>query len=103
MPPNRRTRRKPFILACFLALLRWPDWGLAETTNLLPVADTSLIEPFPTNNFGGANVLLAGTGENLLRHRALMQFDVAGQLPPLSKIKNASLTLELAWLPNNGY
>src|SRR5437773_1149822 len=92
-----------FTLLLSLILLLASSRAPAFTTNLLAAADTSLMEPFPTNNLGGMNVLLAGTGENLKRHRALLRFDVAAQLPAGSKIKTARLTLELAWYPANGY
>src|SRR5947207_5072633 len=103
---NRCNSFNPFNFCALLplvVLLLCSFRASALTTNLLAAADTTLMEPFPTNNLGGMNVVLVGTSENLKRHRALLRFDVAAQLPVGSKIKTASITLELAWLPSNGY
>ncbi|PYJ06660.1 MAG: hypothetical protein DME25_06165 [Verrucomicrobia bacterium] len=103
-PINSISPINPFTLVLsLLPVLTFSHAVLGATASLLPIADTSLMESFPTNNLGGENVILAGVGENLKRHRALLRFDAAGQLPAGAKIQSASLTLELAWLPANGY
>lgn len=60
---------------------------------LQPVADTTLHEAFPDNNFGGGSTFTAG-GRNMGgRARALLKFDLAGALPSGATILSASLTV----------
>jgi hypothetical protein len=75
----------------------------AGAVSIIPVADTSLLEFFPSNNIGGAIELIAGTGENLTRHRPLIKFDVAGQLPTGARVTAAQLVLEVTKVPQNGF
>lgn len=60
---------------------------------LLPVADTTLHEAFPDNNFGGGSTFTSG-GRNMGgRARALLKFDLAGAVPSGVTIVSASLTV----------
>lgn len=64
-----------------------------QSTTLVPVADTTLHEAFPDNNFGGGSTFTAG-GRNMGgRARALLKFDPAGALPPGATVLSATLTL----------
>jgi hypothetical protein len=70
---------------------------------LTPIADTSLIEFLPANNLGGGTELLGGTSENLTRHRPLIKFDVAGNLPPGARITGAQFAIDVTKVPQNGF
>ncbi|MDQ6631746.1 MAG: DNRLRE domain-containing protein [Verrucomicrobiota bacterium] len=108
-PPDQRSarpllmvRQKSFLtIFCFRVL--FVHALRAATITLMPSADTSLMESFTNNNLGGAPYLLAGSGENLLRHRALLQFDLLSQIPAQSKIKTVTLILEVTHQPANGF
>jgi hypothetical protein len=67
------------------------------------VADTTLSENYPSNNFGGMTFANSGTTQNFTRNRALYKFDIAGSLPPNSKISSAYLPLEVVKGPSDGY
>lgn len=69
---------------------------LADTTNLLPIADTTIHEAIATNNFGGGGSFTAGGRLQGGIARALLKFDIAGQLPAGSTIHSASLTLNVS-------
>ena len=65
----------------------------AEKFVLRPVADTSLVETSPTNNFGKASRLRVG-GDTVGRNRSMIKFDLSS-LPSTSKVVAASLTLHI--------
>lgn len=75
----------------------------AETIYLKPVADTALLEAFPTNNFGGQRWFNAGTTQTYLKNRGLIRFDVAGALPANARILSAAMTVEVVGQPIDGY
>jgi hypothetical protein len=74
----------------------------ADTLDLRPVTDTTLIETQPDNNMGGQVFFSAGTTQNYPRVRGLVRFDVAG-LPAGAIINEATLTLEMVKQPRDGY
>ena len=77
----------------------------AETMTLRPVADTRLSEQFPDSNAGAAADIVIGTQGPTAgnpRNRGLIRFDLAGQIPPLSEIKSAAMTLTVAKVPLGG-
>jgi hypothetical protein len=76
--------------------------GASEVTYLRPSADTSLLEAFPTHNFGGQTYFNAGTTQTYLKNHGLLKFDVAGQLPSHAKIVSAALTLDVQHTPSDG-
>jgi hypothetical protein len=84
---------------CFSAL---GGLAQAETLDLRPVADTTLIETQPDNNMGGQVFFSAGTTQNYPRVRGLVRFDVSG-LPAGSIINEVTLTLEMVRQPRDGY
>lgn len=75
----------------------------ADTVELRPVADTSLMEVSPDNSNGGQAWLLAGTTQNFPKMRAVMQFDYAGLIPPDAIINAVQLLLEVTRQPRDGY
>jgi hypothetical protein len=77
--------------------------GLAATVVLVPVADTTLSERYPDNNFGAMTFFNSGTTQNSNYNRGLLRFDVASALPPGAKILTASLTFEIVGEPNEEF
>jgi len=92
-----------FLAAFLLALLSFSLSALGDSTNLAPIADTTLSENYPSNNFGGMAFFNSGTTQNLTRNRGLFKFEVAGNLPAGSRIKSANLVLTVTKLPADGY
>ena len=88
-----------FLSYCFLI----PHRMLADSVTLLPIADTTLDETNPNNNLGANINFIAGTtAGNLLqpfKNRALLKFDIAGQIPTGATITSASLTLSMIKAP----
>jgi len=78
--------------------------SLAESVTLHPAADTTLYETTPNNNLGANTDFIAGTtagnAGQPYRNRALLKFDVAGQIPTGATISSASLTLRVIRIPN---
>ena len=71
----------------------------AASVVLRPVADTTLSENYPSNNFGSLSFFNAGTTQNRTRNRALLQFDLT-LLPSRAQVRAASLALEVTGEPN---
>lgn len=74
----------------------------ADTVSLHPSADTTLLEYFSGNNFGGQAWFNAGTTQNGPRNRGLVRFDIAGAVPVGATINSVSLTLEVTGQPVDG-
>lgn len=70
--------------------------------DLRPSADTSLFSAFPENNFGAASNMVAGANGSGFPARALLRFDLAGQIPPGSVALSAILTLDVVIVPGGG-
>ncbi len=75
----------------------------AATTNIGPVADTTLSENWPTNNMGKLIFANSGTTQNFTKNRALFQFDIAASIPAHSRITGAKLILEVVKEPADGF
>ena len=71
----------------------------AQTITLTPSADTTLFENFPDNNLGRVTSLAAGTTAHDFLSRALIKFDVAGQIPANVVITSARLRLNVVRIP----
>ena len=63
------------------------------TITLSPVADTTLSQASPANNFGGETVLSSGSTDDALANRALLKFDIANFMPSNATIQKVTLTL----------
>ncbi|MEO7297460.1 MAG: DNRLRE domain-containing protein [Verrucomicrobiota bacterium] len=63
-----------------------------------PVGDTTLVELAPDNNLGGNEFVIAGTSGIGTKYRGLFKFDLRC-IPPNSKIKSATLSLEVTGEP----
>jgi hypothetical protein len=73
----------------------------ADTTNLTPIADTSLFQLDPNNNLGGLTSIPAGTIRTGQRSRALFKFDLT-QIPSSATITSADLTVQVVIVPPAG-
>src|SRR6516165_494209 len=73
----------------------------ADTTNLTPVADTSLFQLDPNNNLGGLTSVPAGTIRTGQRSRALFKFDLT-QIPSSATITSADLMVQVIIVPPSG-
>ena len=105
-PIKPRIRR--FSRVLILLTLGFSFQSFAVVTELTPAKDNTLYEPLPPFNpdsaeanksNGAGDYLFAGranTMNNGLRHRALIQFDVAAALPAGATINNVSLRLYLS-------
>lgn len=76
-----------------------PILASATTLTLIPLADTTLIETAPSNNLGGQFFFNTGVNQTHKRTRALIKFDIAGQLPQGALIQSAALTLTVIKQP----
>lgn len=84
----------------FLAMVTATSWPMvAAQVILYPVADTTLMQLAPTNNSGGSTFMNAGTAGNGFLNRALLRFDVAGNLPANATVWQTSLTVEVVRQP----
>ena len=75
--------------------------GLAATVTLTSVADTSLFETTPDGNLGASD-LASGTTEKGLKSRALIQFDLTGEVPANATITAVTLTMRVTKAPPSG-
>ncbi len=75
----------------------------AASVHLAPIADTTLSERYPENNFGAMLSFNSGTTQNSNYNRGLLRFDLAGALPPGAQIISATLTLEVVGEPNEEF
>ncbi len=72
-----------------------PAAGLSVTLQVTPSRDNTLYEaPFPASNGAGQQLFAGSTGDGDLR-RALLAFDIVGQVPAGSRIQSVTLTLNL--------
>ncbi|MSU59780.1 MAG: DNRLRE domain-containing protein [Pedosphaera sp.] len=72
--------------------------ALAESVSLHPSADTTLMEYYPTNNFGGNEYFNGGTTQNFTTNRALLKFNLTA-IPRGSRILSATLLLDVIGQP----
>jgi len=103
VPLTKTALRLTSVFVGWLLVLVLTAPALAVSTNLSPVADTTLSEGYPGNNFGGMTFANSGTTQNFTRNRALFRFDLAGVVPGGSSITSARLILEVTGEPADGY
>jgi hypothetical protein len=89
------------LLASLLAFAVFNAFGASVT--LSPVADTTLSERYPNNNFGAMTHFNSGTTQNSNYNRGLLRFDVAAALPADAKIISASLLFEITGEPDEEF
>ncbi len=68
--------------------------------NLVPVADTTLTQNYPSNNLGAVTFCNAGTTQNHTGNRALMRFDLRAAVPQGARILSVDLILEVVGEPS---
>ncbi len=85
-----------------LSLLQWSNSIQAATVSIHPTADTTLQEAFPNNNLGDGTSFTAGGRRQGGRTRALLLFDIAGNIPAGSIVNSVSLTLNCIQAPSGG-
>jgi hypothetical protein len=92
------------VLAAFslISLLQLSNPVQAATVSILPTADTTLQEAFSNNNFGDGTTFTAGGRRQGGRTRALLLFDIAGNIPAGSVINSVTLTLSCLQDPSGG-
>ncbi len=82
-------------------------WGIgaarAETVQLTPTADTTLIAVSPDNNLGGKSFFNAGTTQNFTKNRGLILFDPLSIVPAGATIQSVSVKFEVLGQPVDGY
>jgi len=85
----------------FVALtVTGPAFG--DSITLVPDADTSLFANFPDNNLGASISLVAGGNGAGLPGRALLHFDLSGQVPSNAVIQSVALTVNVVMAPGGG-
>lgn len=89
--------------AIFLGGLLLASPALAETVQLNPVADTTLIQASPNNNLGGKSYFNAGTTQNFTKNRGLVQFDPLASVPAGAVIQSVIVSFEVVGQPTDGY
>lgn len=99
--PPRTTLRGSFVLA-ILTLVCASDLGHASTVSLTPVADSTLQQAFPNNNFGDGTSFTAGGRRQGGLTRGLVRFDVAGNLPANAVVTSVSLAVSVVGVPSGG-
>jgi hypothetical protein len=73
-----------------------------ETISLRPVADTTIQEAFPGNNLGAGTTFTSGGRRKGGATRALLLFDIMGNLPPGAVVTSASLAVTVVGTPAGG-
>lgn len=73
--------------------------AFGESINLKPASDTTLFQDFPDNNLGAVTSFAAGTTAHGLATRALIKFDVAGQIPADTIVTSARLRITVVKAP----
>lgn len=77
--------------------------AVGADVELMPVADTTLVEAAPDNNLGGLSFCNAGTaGDNGGRNRALFRFDLQSAVPAGARITSVQVALEVTGVPSGG-
>lgn len=92
-------RALTLILATQLAVALLP--AKAETTNLVPSADTTLFETIPDNDLGKNPNMISGTTFTGKKNRALIKFDLA-QIPAGATVTSIQLKLNVVKAGSGG-
>lgn len=77
--------------------------GRADTVQLAPTADTTLIAVSPDNNLGGKSYFNAGTTQNFTKNRGLILFDPLSVIPAGAVIQSVTVQFEVLGQPVDGY
>lgn len=74
---------------------KWTNGIVPGTATLFPSKDNSIYEQFLSNSNGAGEFMTAGVSVAGFKHRALMSFDIAGNIPAEAFITNVSLRLNV--------
>jgi hypothetical protein len=85
-----------------VSLLQLSGSVQAATVSIHPTADTTLQEAYPDYNYGDGTSFTAGGRRQGGRTRALLLFDIAGNIPVGSTINSVTLTLSCIEAPSGG-
>ena len=102
MPASRPVRRHAFISLVLLTALQLNWLAHGDVMNLVPAADTTLEQAAPTSNngLGGPYDGIRAGGQRFGgMTRALMRFDIAGNIPAGATIRSAILTMTVIRTP----
>jgi len=86
----------PLGLSVFSLVWGAASWLNAATIAVPSLADTTISQSYPDNNLGGESFLQSGLNDNAEVSRALLKFDIAGNLPANATIQRVTLTLTVA-------
>jgi spore coat protein A len=95
------------VASCVAAVVLWSvgQVALAATANIIPTIDNTLAEELPDNSSGECDSLFAGnTDDNQkppYKRRSLLQFDIAGNIPPGAIINSVTLSMTITRGGNN--
>ena len=92
-------RLRQFVAFCILHSAFCIHSSRAASTSVIPIADTTLSENWPSNNLGGLTFVNSGTTQNFTKNRGLYKFDVAAAIPAHSRINSARLVVEVTKQP----
>src|SRR5437762_3467606 len=94
--PKMSRPRGLFHLSFFLLLIgNIVNQAGADTVRLRPVADTTLFETFPDNNYGHYYLVSGTTAKQGQRSRALIKFVPGATIPPGSIISSVQVTFSV--------
>lgn len=88
-------------LTCCLALSAIPVH--ADRAEIIPSADTTLIEAAPASNLGGACIVNSGTTKIDTRNRGLFLFDLTGLIPSGAVVNSVEIILAVTGEPATGF
>jgi PEP-CTERM motif. len=91
-----------FTSVALISLLQLFNSVQAATVSIHPTADTTLQEAFSSNNYGDGTTFTAGGRRQGGRTRALLLFDIAGNIPTGATINSVTLTLSCLQDPSGG-
>src|SRR5947207_2367883 len=91
-----------FTSVALISLLQLFNSVQAATVSIHSTADTTLQEAFSSNNYGDGTTFTAGGRRQGGRTRALLLFDIAGNIPTGATINSVTLTLSCLQDPSGG-
>jgi spore coat protein A len=81
---------------CFaVVLLACMPSAIAAIATINPSQDNTVAEDFPDNSSGACDSVFSGSTDVGFARRALMQFDIAGQIPAGSIINSVTLSMDV--------
>ena len=99
---SRGTGAFGWLVVLAAATMGYSTPAQADSITLAAVADTTLQSAFPNSNFGGGTTFTAGDRRRGGMTRALLAFDIVGNLPSGAIINSATLTLTVVEDPAGG-